>query len=115
MAFRLTQWFISFTVFLIVLLVIVWSAVHLGQKKQNVTDIVLIFFKANDYPRKLLYSTEFDLTSPVVETTDTTTEVFSPRLHNTRSAKDGYTLVSNGSDVAERSNNSDYTPQMQPL
>jgi len=49
MAFGLIQWLISFTVFLIVLTVITWSAVHLGKKSQNSTDIILRFLDANDY------------------------------------------------------------------
>lgn len=47
MAFGLTQWFISFAIFLIVLTVITWSAVHLGKKEQNATDIILRFLDAD--------------------------------------------------------------------
>ncbi|XP_011859067.1 PREDICTED: uncharacterized protein LOC105556583 [Vollenhovia emeryi] len=49
MAFGLSQWFISFAIFLIVLTVITWSAVHLGRKHQNSTGIALRSSDIDDY------------------------------------------------------------------
>ncbi|XP_077272519.1 uncharacterized protein LOC143903045 [Temnothorax americanus] len=52
MAFGLTQWLISFAIFLIVLTIITWSAVHLGRKDQNSTDIITRFLDMDNYSTK---------------------------------------------------------------
>lgn len=49
MVFGLTQWLISFVIFLIVLTIITWSAVHMGKKDQNSTDISLRLFDVDNY------------------------------------------------------------------
>lgn len=49
MVFGLTQWLISFVIFLIVLTIITWSAVHLSKKDHNSTDIGLRFFDTDDH------------------------------------------------------------------
>jgi len=45
MTFGVTQWFVSILIFLIVLAVMIWAAVHLGKKEKtfNVLAIVLQF------------------------------------------------------------------------
>lgn len=65
MVFGLTQWLISFVIFLIVLTIITWSAVHLGKKDQNFTDISLRFFGVDDHSIQRENST-----SRVIESTD---------------------------------------------
>ncbi|XP_036143862.1 uncharacterized protein LOC114254917 [Monomorium pharaonis] len=77
MAFGLTQWLISFTIFLAVLIIITWSAIHLSKKSQNSTDISLRFLDV-DYPiewkNKSFHSTIVNTsTSRVIESTDGST------------------------------------------
>lgn len=49
MAFGPIHWFASFVIFFIVLGIITWSAVHLGKKDHNSTDIVVRFLDLDDY------------------------------------------------------------------
>ncbi|XP_011163079.1 uncharacterized protein LOC105198127 [Solenopsis invicta] len=49
MAFGLTQWLISFAIFLTILTIITWSAVHLGKKDQSFIDANLRLFNVDDY------------------------------------------------------------------
>ncbi|XP_012235930.1 uncharacterized protein [Linepithema humile] len=67
MAFGLTQWLISFVIFLVVLTIISWSAIHLGTKDKNATDIVSRFLDMDDYPIK-----RKNLTTRATESTDST-------------------------------------------
>jgi hypothetical protein len=42
MTFGLIQWFVSFLIFLIVLAVIIWSAVHLGKKERRFNLLTVV-------------------------------------------------------------------------
>ncbi|KAL6428914.1 hypothetical protein ACFW04_008021 [Cataglyphis niger] len=65
MVFGLIRWLISFSIFLIVLIIITWSVMHLGKKNHNSTDIIPRFFHVDNHSIQRENST-----SRVIESTD---------------------------------------------
>ncbi|XP_032675855.1 uncharacterized protein LOC116846302 isoform X2 [Odontomachus brunneus] len=78
MAFGLIQWLMSFVIFFVVLSIITWSAVHLGQKDHQLLDRDNY---SNHTENKSLNSTiVINVTSPVMESINDMTQLNDPGM-----------------------------------